>query len=92
MGILQQCPTSQAFILSLVSSRTIHLATLSIFTLFKLFTMRLSLYSAVLTAFGAAEAVSAFGYMPRDSGIDFADYPWQAPGPNDLRSPCPGLK
>lgn len=92
MEFLQQSPTSQAFILSLVSSGTIHLASLPISTLFKLFTMRLSLYSAMLTAFCAVEAVSAFGYMPRDSGIDFADYPWQAPGPNDLRSPCPGLK
>lgn len=71
---------------------TVHLATLPILTPFTFCTMRLSLQSAVLTALGAVEVVSAFGFMPRDSGIDFADYPWQAPGPNDLRSPCPGLK
>lgn len=71
---------------------TIHFATLPIFTPFTPFAMRFSLQSAVLTALGAVKAVSAFGYMPRDSGIDFADYPYQAPGPNDLRSPCPGLK
>ncbi|KAL0564181.1 hypothetical protein V5O48_017874 [Marasmius crinis-equi] len=23
--------------------------------------------------------------------VDFSDYPWKAPGPDDLRSPCPGL-
>ncbi|KAJ8081215.1 hypothetical protein PM082_018072 [Marasmius tenuissimus] len=27
----------------------------------------------------------------QDGGFDFSAYPWQAPGPNDLRSPCPGL-
>ncbi|KAL0580996.1 hypothetical protein V5O48_000990 [Marasmius crinis-equi] len=26
-----------------------------------------------------------------DSGVDLSANPWKAPGPNDLRSPCPGL-
>lgn len=76
----------------LPKTTTLHLVTLHILTLFTLFAMRLSLQSIALMALSAVEAASAFGFMPRDSGIDFADYPWQAPGPNDLRSPCPGLK
>ncbi|KAK1231422.1 hypothetical protein PQX77_005465 [Marasmius sp. AFHP31] len=39
--------------------------------------------SLVALAVGIAQA--------QDNGFDFSDHPWQAPGPNDLRSPCPGL-
>ncbi|KAJ8081088.1 hypothetical protein PM082_017929 [Marasmius tenuissimus] len=39
--------------------------------------------SLVTLAVGVAQA--------QDGGFDFSAYPWQAPGPNDLRSPCPGL-
>ncbi|KAJ8081090.1 hypothetical protein PM082_017931 [Marasmius tenuissimus] len=39
--------------------------------------------SLVTLAVGTAQA--------QDGGFDFSAYPWQAPGPNDLRSPCPGL-
>lgn len=88
---LQQHTVSLVFNLP-PNTTTLHLVTLPTLTPFKLFAMRLSLQSIALTALGVVEAVSAFGFMPRDSGIDFADYPWQAPGPNDLRSPCPGLK
>ncbi|KAJ8081132.1 hypothetical protein PM082_017974 [Marasmius tenuissimus] len=39
--------------------------------------------SLVTLAVGIAQA--------QDGGFDFSAYPWQAPGPNDLRGPCPGL-
>ncbi|KAK1233476.1 hypothetical protein PQX77_003372 [Marasmius sp. AFHP31] len=42
--------------------------------------------SLVALAVGVAQAQTQ-----EDIIIDFNDYPWQAPGPNDLRSPCPGL-
>jgi hypothetical protein len=29
--------------------------------------------------------------QPDSGGIDFSRFPWKAPGPNDLRGPCPGL-
>ncbi|KAK1233471.1 hypothetical protein PQX77_003367 [Marasmius sp. AFHP31] len=41
------------------------------------------LVSLVTLAVGFAQA--------QNGGFDFSAYPWQAPGPNDLRSPCPGL-
>ncbi|KAK1233468.1 hypothetical protein PQX77_003364 [Marasmius sp. AFHP31] len=42
-----------------------------------------NLVSLVALAVGVAQA--------QDSSFDWSAYPWQAPGPNDLRSPCPGL-
>ncbi|KAL0570571.1 hypothetical protein V5O48_011390 [Marasmius crinis-equi] len=35
--------------------------------------------------------MTAFTASVAEEQIDFSAYPWKAPGPNDLRSPCPGL-
>ncbi|KAJ8081092.1 hypothetical protein PM082_017933 [Marasmius tenuissimus] len=45
--------------------------------------MYFKLLSLIALAVGVAQA--------QHDTIDFSAYPWQAPGPNDLRGPCPGL-
>ncbi|KAJ8081080.1 hypothetical protein PM082_017921 [Marasmius tenuissimus] len=35
---------------------------------------------------------SLVAFAMAQSRVDFSSYPWMAAGPDDLRSPCPGLK
>jgi hypothetical protein len=42
---------------------------------------------SVSALLGSALAAASAGGSP----VDFSQHPFKAPGPNDLRGPCPGL-
>jgi hypothetical protein len=57
------------------------------FKMFKLELKSLIILAAALTS--SVLMADAFG--PASGGVDFSKHPYKAPGPNDLRGPCPGL-
>lgn len=83
----------QLFYIYPASTSLAHNIAMSLKTLSAFLTTVLAATGTV-TAFNAAlfTDTSGNGSAPMTPGFNFSDYPFMAPGPNDLRSPCPGLK
>jgi hypothetical protein len=56
---------------------------------FKMF--KLELKSLIILAAALTSVLMADASGPGSGGVDFSKHPYKAPGPNDLRGPCPGL-